>query len=73
MIAVVAKAVDERIEIHDVEVVEEVKWFTREEINDIIEKKTEKISIPGHYAIAHHLIKHFLQGNFLFKETACKL
>ena len=83
MIGCIAVALTEDINITETDAVEQICWFNRQEIAAMLEKSKSPITknvqenslfIPGDYAIAHHLIKAFIDDNFdksrnLFNST----
>lgn len=40
-----------------------VKWFTREEVKMALNKENPNLNVPAPLAIAHHLIKSWVDGN----------
>ncbi len=46
----------------DEEEMADVRWFTREEVLLALEERNEALAIPGHTAIAHHLIRAWATG-----------
>ena len=40
----------------------DVRWFRRDEVLAALEGKNEELSLPGPFAIAHHLIKDWAMG-----------
>jgi len=73
MIGCIGIALTEEINITEIDAVEEICWFDRNEISIMLDKsklpiqanvKDQAKFIPGDYAIAHHLIKAFIDNNF---------
>ena len=38
---------------------ETARWFTRQEVQDVLDKKSEAFFAPPRTAIAHHLLRHW--------------
>ncbi len=63
MIGCHGQALSHDIEIDDHEI-EHARWFSRREVSLMIEKNhPENLIIPPKFAIAHHLIRHFVDGD----------
>ncbi len=56
MIGCIAEAVTTDISMDDVEMAD-VQWFDRDEVILALEGNSQKLTVPGPIAIAHHLIK----------------
>ena len=56
-----ARAITEEI-IFDKEEMSDVKWFSKTEVELAINEQSSKINVPGSVAIAHHLIKSWVNG-----------
>ena len=61
MIGCHARAITEEI-IFDKEEMSDVKWFSKTEVELAINEQSSKINVPGSVAIAHHLIKSWVNG-----------
>ena len=61
MIGCHARAITEEI-IFDKEEMSDVKWFSKTEVELAINEQSNKINVPGSVAIAHHLIKSWVNG-----------
>ena len=46
----------------DTEEMADVRWFHRDEVLLALEGKSDKLSVPGPIAIAHHLIRAWATG-----------
>ena len=46
----------------DEEEMTDVRWFTRDEVIESLEGVTNKLTLPGPLAIAHHLIKSWAEN-----------
>ncbi|XP_060546588.1 NAD-capped RNA hydrolase NUDT12 [Pantherophis guttatus] len=62
MIGCIAAAVSTEIKVDNIEI-EDARWFSREQIIEILSKKNQNIFVPPHQAIAHQLIKHWIGMN----------
>jgi NADH pyrophosphatase NudC (nudix superfamily) len=69
MLGCIATAANETIHVNHEEM-DDVRWFTREEAKSLLKRSTEKnvigdatklITVPPPYAIAHHLIKTWVE------------
>ena len=61
MIGCHAQALTEEIN-YDEEEMSDVRWFTKKEVNLAINSESSLIKVPGPVAIAHHLIKSWVNG-----------
>ncbi|KAM6473192.1 NAD-capped RNA hydrolase NUDT12 isoform 2-T7 [Liasis olivaceus] len=62
MIGCIAAAVSTEIKVDNIEI-EDARWFSREQVIEILNKKNQNIFLPPHQAIAHQLIKHWVGMN----------
>uniref|UniRef100_A0A2H6MZD4 NAD-capped RNA hydrolase NUDT12 n=1 Tax=Micrurus carvalhoi TaxID=3147026 RepID=A0A2H6MZD4_9SAUR len=62
MIGCIAAAMSTEIKVDNIEI-EDARWFSREQIIEILNKKNKNIFVPPHQAIAHQLIKHWIGMN----------
>ncbi|XP_025023531.1 peroxisomal NADH pyrophosphatase NUDT12 [Python bivittatus] len=62
MIGCIAAAVSTEIKVDNIEI-EDARWFSREQVIEILNKKNQNIFVPPHQAIAHQLIKHWVGMN----------
>ncbi|XP_013919079.1 PREDICTED: peroxisomal NADH pyrophosphatase NUDT12 [Thamnophis sirtalis] len=62
MIGCIAAAVSTEIKVDNIEI-EDARWFSREQIIEILNKKNQNIFVPPYQAIAHQLIKHWIGMN----------
>ena len=61
MIGCLAEAVSEDFHIDGIEL-SEGRWFTRDELKAALEGKADGFFVPPAFAIAHHLVKAFVEG-----------
>ncbi|XP_061479513.1 NAD-capped RNA hydrolase NUDT12 isoform X4 [Rhineura floridana] len=63
MIGCITAAVSTEIKVDNIEI-EDARWFSREEILEILNKRNQSaFVVPPHQAIAHQLIKHWIGMN----------
>ncbi|KAI8911618.1 NAD(+) diphosphatase [Gorgonomyces haynaldii] len=60
MLGCIATAKSDTIKVDEKEL-EDAQWFTREQVADALKKGSKDLSLPPPNAIAHHLIKHWVQ------------
>lgn len=70
MIGCLATASTEEICVNKEEM-EDVRWFTKESIEQALHHKSDMLRLPAKQAIAHQLVKHWLST--LEKETKSSL
>ncbi len=61
MIGCIAEAESEEIEIDRIEL-EDAKWFSRDALRAALAGKREDLHVPPPFAIAHHLIRAWVEG-----------
>ena len=61
MIGCHAEAATTDIHIDDEEMTD-VRWFDRTDVIDALEGRSESLTVPQPFAIAHHLIKTWARG-----------
>ena len=61
MIGCLGRATSTEIHIDDAEMAD-VRWFSRDEVTAALENESPSLKVPGSLAIAHHLIKSWVNG-----------
>jgi NAD+ diphosphatase len=62
MIGCIAESTSEKFKLDEIEI-DEGGWFTRKELEDAINgSESSKFFVPPKMAIAHHLIKAFVEN-----------
>ena len=61
MIGCVADAVSEEITVDGVEIAS-AAWFTRSQVREALAGSSDELALPGPIAIAHHLIRAWVEG-----------
>ncbi|MBB35365.1 MAG: hypothetical protein CME88_02935 [Hirschia sp.] len=60
MIGLILETDDDAITVDETEI-EQARWFSREEIRDILAGKHQEIFSPPPLAVAHHILKEWAQ------------
>jgi NAD+ diphosphatase len=63
MMGCIAEAASKEINI-DKHEIEDAKWFSREEARAALAGEHPELAVPGKHAIAHHLIKAFVEDSW---------
>ncbi|MFV2090576.1 MAG: NAD(+) diphosphatase, partial [Pseudomonadales bacterium] len=65
MIGCHGQAQSEEIQI-DTEEMADVRWFARSDVREAMAGESSSLKVPGPIAIAHHLIKAWIEGDVSF-------